>query len=175
MQIESRVVNNFLFIKIFYIIIALGQLVSSAEANYLDPEGILRNDDGAIVYLNQHQANKACPENTQLPSARQMAIISQSRGAKEILELAQVKNGTVPEGYYKISAINIDGSKDEFFYNHEGYQNPGGTVGTDWFWTSSIFVDDTNQAFYLGGSSGFIGQDFRRFYLSAVLCLPIKN
>jgi len=131
-----------------------------AEADYLDKDGILRSDDGHIRRMNQYDALRACPTGTRLPTAREFAKEAKRLGAKGILELGEVKNGEIPEGYEEISVKNPDGTKDGFYYNSEGYKNPESDLGKNLFWSSSIHADNFNFVFIFYGYYGIIDYYF---------------
>jgi len=133
---------------------------------------ILHNADGNIRYMNQYEAMKACPVGTHLPTIRELAEESQSRGARGILEVIQVNPDIVPAGYYKISAINPNGQKDEFYFNYEGYKDPTGDLGNNWFWSSSVNPYYSHVAFDLFGGYGYVYDNLRYYSDHAVLCIP---
>lgn len=119
------------------LIVTIFVSIFEARADIVDPDGILRNDDGSIFYTTHRWAEKACPTGTHLPSIRELAELSQKSGSKGILERNQVDPIRVPAGYHKISAINSDGKWDEFYFSNDGYEPPAGDLGSNWFWSSS--------------------------------------
>lgn len=139
-----------------YFLITITTLALGAASAQAAGE-ILRDADGSIRYMNQHDAMKACPAGTHLPTIRELAKESQARGAIGILEVNQGNSDGVPTGYYKISAINPNGQKDEFYFNCEGYKRPNGDLGNNWFWSSSLHSNYSDFGYLLNGGSGFVG------------------
>ena len=153
---------------------------SALAADQMDREGILRYGDGSIHYMNQQDAMKACPEGTHLPSAREMAIESQKLGHRGLLELNQVESGKEPEGYYKISAENSDGTKDEFYFNDypESYRSPHDDLGRNWFWSSSVPSGVSGAVYFfvseLGGIAYEVESEFGHIYESSYFTLGVR-
>lgn len=121
---------------LFFIGIALAGSIN-AQAVTLDANGILRNDDGTIRYMNLDEALQSCPRGTHLPTVRELARDAQSRGAKGILETSQVNPNQVSPFVIKVSAVDPNGRLDEFYYDYRGYQRPMGDLGNNNFWSSS--------------------------------------
>lgn len=115
-------------------------------------DGIIRNNDGTVADIAHVTAFTACPQGTHLPTIRELSEESQAKGAKGILELSQVNADQIPKGYQKISAINPDGRKDEFYFNPEGQKRPLGDLGHYWFWSSSRASE--YQGYEMHGSGG---------------------
>lgn len=140
-------------------------------AGELDSDGLLRSEDGRLLHLSQPEAMKACPEGTRLPTIRELAKISQTRGAKGILEANQ--DDEIPAGYEKISAINFDGQEDEFYFSREGYKHPEGDLGESWmFWSSSVHSSFSYLAWYLNGYSSQMAYVSGYKDYGAVMCVP---
>lgn len=143
-------------IYILSILLACAFTASKSSAN----GELLKDTYGNILFFSQDEASglsgftgkkeitDVCQTRGKghLPTIRELAEEAQSRGAKGILELSQVNPDQVPTGYYKISAINPDGNKDEFYYNPEGY-----ILRSDLyvyrFWSSSIHLYSRNYAY----------------------------
>ena len=135
---------------------------AGARADTVDQDGILRGDQGRLLRMNQTDAIQACSKHgMHLPTIRELAKISQALGSKGILELSQVESGKVPDGYFKISAVNPDGTKDEFYFNNDGYKRPEGDLGSNWFWSSSVYSYYSYYGCYLSGNSGYVGYYYR--------------
>lgn len=88
----------------------------------------------------------------------------------------QVNPGKIPAGYYKVSAINPDGQKDEFYFSDEGYKSPIGDFGNDAFWSSSVASDDSRLAYILNGYNARGDYDVvaygNRTNCGPVFCIP---
>jgi hypothetical protein len=91
-----------------------------------------------------------------LPSIRELAQIAMSYGAKGIVEINDGKPLKPLSGHIEINAKNADGSSDNFYYSHYGYQRPPGLLGIKWFWSSSVRVDNTGSVMAFFGKDGFI-------------------
>jgi hypothetical protein len=125
---------------------------------------IVRNADGSIRYMNQADAINYCASQGQhLPSARELAALSQSMGAAGISETAK-------NGYYQVNARNADGKTDSFYFSSEGYNRPAGDLGNNPFWSSSIpLINPADNGLNLVGQDGSISGYFRTYYF-AVRC-----
>jgi hypothetical protein len=131
---------------------------------------ILRDADGRVRHMNQYDAERTCREQgTRLPTARELAVYSQSLGARGIRETAHpgvvTSDTTVRaeiekmdrDGYYPIYVANRSGQRAvDFYFNHWGYQRPPGGLGNLWFWSSSAHPFDSDYAYYLDGYDGGI-------------------
>jgi hypothetical protein len=106
----------------FLLVSAFGSSVALADK--LDPNGILVDDTlGNVHTMSESEAMRACPKNTHLPTARELAKMAAKRGANGILELNQIKPGEpAPEGYYLVDAVNPDGNEDRFYFSNHGYK-----------------------------------------------------
>jgi hypothetical protein len=139
-------------------LLAAGVFAAStiAYADKLDANGIIRNDDGSIHYMQQPTAMSACPQDTHLPTIRELANISQANGAKGILEIDQVDPNKVPAGYGRVSGTNPDGRDDRFYFSAEGYKDPNydQDIPRYWFWSSSHMVGQSFLGARLDGKSG---------------------
>lgn len=132
---------------------------------------IVRNTDGSIRYMNQYDAVQYCAnQGMHLPSARELAQLSMNLGAKGILEMHDIKNGHVPEGYHHVKAKNADGKDDSFYFNDVGYQPTKGDLGHSWLWSSSVCSDISDFAYGQSGDYGSIGFVIRYDDNVAVRC-----
>ncbi|MBN8541578.1 MAG: hypothetical protein J0L82_14385 [Deltaproteobacteria bacterium] len=83
---------------------------------------IAKNDDGTVKHMNHNEAIKYCIDRqAHLPSARELAHLSMSLGAKGI---AEIKGGKPDESYRQFKFKNSDGTSDNFYFSREGYQRP---------------------------------------------------
>ena len=131
-------------IKLFVFgFLAIGTSIASAYK--LGADGILLNDDGTARVMSQYEALKSCPSGMHLPTARELAIESQSYGALGLLELDQ----TPLAAYRKVTATNSDGTKDEFYFAYDGYSPTDNNLKKNWFWSSSVFSGDETVAYGL--------------------------
>lgn len=143
----------------------LRALQAGQAPTFLD---IAKNADGTVKYMNQNDAIQYCTaQGAHLPSARELAQLSMSLGAKGI---AEIKSGKPDNSYYSINAKNADGSSDKFYFSNEGYQRPAGEMGNNWFWSSSVFSYSSYYAFFFSGYFGGVFSD-SRYYYGAVLCV----
>ena len=146
---------------------------------------ILRDDSGNIRRMNQYEASGVNPQTGKketpdvceaagkghLPTARELAKISQARGAKGILEPNQVKPSKLSTGFGRISAIDPNGQLDEFYFSDVGYQRPQQEYLTALFWSSSINSRSSDEVYALNGAYGNVYVEFRVRYNLAVLCV----
>jgi hypothetical protein len=102
-----------------------------------EPRGfseILRDQNGQIIYAYQDTAMKMCAERGQhLPTAREMAKLSVSRGSKGILEAAPGESSD----YKMIHSQNPNGQIDNFYFSFQGYKRPLNEMEMHCAWTSS--------------------------------------
>lgn len=120
--------------------------------------------DSGICYMTQQKAIDYCASQSQhLPSARELAQLSASLGAKGIL--AEAMNDSYP-----ITAKNLDGTIDQFNFSYTGYKRPAGDLGNNWFWSSSVRPNLSYGTFYFSGGVGRVGS-FNRSYDIAVRCV----
>lgn len=148
---------------------------------------ILRDSNGRVRHMNQYDAERACREQgSRLPTARELAVYSQSLGARGIRETAHPgvvrTDSTVQaeteqmerDGYYTIYVANASSQPAvDFYFNYSGYQRPAGDLANYFFWSSSVLPDYSFSAYGLNGGNGFI-DDFNRSYDgdgSAVRCV----
>ncbi len=103
-----------------------------------DKDGFIRNSDCSFRGMHYDDAIKACPAGTHLPTAREVAEYSQSKGAKGISRTKFDENSSAPSGYTSVASTNPEGTQeDAFYYSNEGYSHPG-TADTGSFWLSSL-------------------------------------
>jgi uncharacterized protein (TIGR02145 family) len=105
--------------------------------------------------MNYDDALGACPAGNHLPSALELAQISQSLGSS-----LSYQDSINTEGQYLVSATNPDKTRDRFYFNYKGYYHrPKGDLGNFWFWSSSVFTDNTDQVWVLYGVDGGVTVD----------------
>lgn len=126
---------------------------------------IARNADGSVRYMNQYDAVSYCAsQGIHLPSARELAQLSQSMGAAGVSETAK-------DGYNLISAKNADGKIDNFYFNYAGYSRPTGDLGNNWLWSSSVNSYGSDYAYGLYGSYGDVDYVYHTYLYGAVRCV----
>lgn len=135
---------------------------------------ILRDSNGRVRHTNLRDADGACrDQGGRLPTARELAVYSQSLGAQGIRETAHPGVGSFAskvqaeiaqmnrDGYYpNYYVANNSGDKAiDFYFNSSGYQRPAGDLGDYWFWSSSVLTSDFgydyDSAYVLNGFSGY--------------------
>jgi uncharacterized protein (TIGR02145 family) len=147
----------------------LKALQAGQAPRFLD---IAKNADGSPNLMPQSEAIAYCkdpnqvPQPAHLPSARELAQLSTSLGAKGIVDKCEGSD----QKCYTISAINVDGSQDTFNFSYDGYQRPSGELGKNWFWSSSVSSYYSYSAYYLYGVNGSVYYDYRYDY-NAVRCV----
>ncbi len=104
--------------------------------------GILKTE------VTQHEAEDVCRDRgMRLPTARELALVSQSLGAEGISE-------TKKDGYYLVKGKDRTGNPDHFYFSEKGYKRPAGELGDCWFWSSSVFEVFSGWKYMLNGYSG---------------------
>lgn len=130
--------------------------LSTASANYVDSDGILRDSRGVARAGRYSDATVSCPSGTHIPSVREYARWSQRRGARGVVEIKR-DEGRPPEGYKRIQT-----AKDSFYFSSEGFRGAGGVGLDSTFWSSSVVqsdhLDDNGDIYYLDGLSGTINR-----------------
>ena len=118
------------------------------------------------------------PKGSQhLPSARELALLSASLGAKGILEVDEYKAkkaaGENVSDYYLVDTQKADGSlDDQFYFNPSGYKRPAGELGQEGIWSVSISPRYPEGVFTLNAENGAVGYYwFRRDVMTAVRCV----
>ena len=140
----------------------LAVLLKNIAPNLTD---IVRNADGSVRHMNQYDADSYCRNQGQrLPTARELALYSQSLGAQGISE-------TKKDGYYLVKGSDSAGIPDNFYFSSKGYQRPSGDLGSFWFWSSSVHPDFSDNAYVLYGDNGGIDGDRGGFDINAVRCV----
>lgn len=154
--------------KLQYLLLLASIFVESAGARAANvgQDGLIRDAEGNLLFMNRAQAVKACADQKMhLPTIRELAKMSQAMGAKGILETSEVKKGEVPnyypDFYFLVSAINPNGQKDEFYFNISGFVPPDGDWRNNWFWSSSVLSNHSGLGYVLVGYSADISHDFR--------------
>ncbi len=118
---------------------------------------IVRNSDGSILYMSQFDAVDYCAnQGMHLPSARELAQLSQSLGARGIKEDYEFPGPAAyyNPGYIPVNGKNSDGKIDSFYFDFHGYNRPAGDLGNNWFWSSSVNRYYIGDAFILDGRDG---------------------
>lgn len=131
--------------------------------------GIAKDAKGNVLRMNQSDADNYCRNQGQrLPTARELALHSQSLGAQGISE-------TEKYGYYLRQVSDSAGNPDRFYFSHDGYKRPAGELGDNWFWSSSVLPDDSDLAYRLSGFDGGIYTTYiYAFRNGAVLCVQSR-
>lgn len=130
---------------------------------------VARDASGNVKYMSQADAIQYCTnQGARLPNARELAQLSMSFGSKGIVNIDDCPGGGP---CYKVYLyVNIDGTKDEFWFDYSGYQRPDGSMGLDRFWSSSVDNYYPYLAYFLDGYDGTIGIG-NQGSENAVLCL----
>ena len=121
--------------------------------------------------VSQYEAKKICQDKgMRLPTARELALVSQGLGAQGISE-------TQKDGYYLVKGSDSAGNPDHFYFSFKGYNAPAEDLGYYTFWTSSIHPTFSHSAFLLDASVGVIepisrGDDFSS---EAVRCVFVRG
>lgn len=119
---------------------------------------IVKNADGSVKTMNQADAIQYCAsQGAHLPSARELAQLSMSLGAKGIVDACDSSDSSC----YSVKATNADGSSDNFNFSYAGYQRPAGELGNNWFWSSSVYSNHSDFAFGLNGNFGVVVSAYR--------------
>jgi len=145
---------------------------------------IVRNADGSIRLMAQSSEymksiNQPLPtgelgaleycasQGMHLPSARELAQLSQSMGAKGI--------GAPPEKITSgITAMDVDGNLDRFSFDKTGYVPPVGDFGKNSFWSSSTGKLTDYLVYVLSGDNGDIVTAGREMYKFVVICVSSR-
>jgi hypothetical protein len=169
------------------LLLTVNILVLGAASAQADDQ-ILRRANGSILFMTQYEASGVDPVTKikvrpdaceaagkgRLPTIRELAQEAQTLGAKGVLEVNQVDPNNVPAGYYLVSAINPDRQKDEFYFNHDGYQRPSGDLGAHLFWLASVHPHISALGFYFSGPYGGVYSRYRDdFYVVGVRCIGL--
>ena len=151
---------------------------SASQPKFSD---IVRNADGSVRLMTQSSeymksidqplppgelgALEYCAsQGMRLPTARELAQLSESKGAKGI--------GAPPDQIiYGVTATNPDGKLDRFSFDKSGYVQPAGDFGKNSFWSSSTGKLTDDLVYVLGGDNGDIATAGRGDYRFAVICI----
>jgi hypothetical protein len=128
---------------------------------------IAKDKDGIALHMKHYDADKHCQAlKMRLPTARELALYSQSLGAQGISE-------TEKDGYNLVIGSDSAGNPDHFYFNRTGYKRPAGDLGDYWFWSSSVHPDYSNFADGLNGYNGGVDYYDRSYDddYSAVRCV----
>lgn len=149
--------NRLSFILILGLIASSGYAADAGTAVTDCPRfgEIVRKITGGIRYMNQSDAFRYCARHgMHLPSARELAQLATSMGAIGIAN--QVKDAA-----YIVSAKNVDGKVDTFYFNGTGYMRPEGDLGNVRYWSSSVNPDNFYGAYVFDAINGVIGYYYR--------------
>jgi hypothetical protein len=144
----------------------------SAKGDFLDQDGLLRNNAGSIHYVQHSELSQACLMGTHVASIREMALFGQSHGAAGILDASQP---TMDGDKYVHETNNTN---DKFDYRATGYQRPAGDLGSLIVWTTAeedVNMDPMNPD---GGTAFYWVFNIKdgNFYTNegtnAVICTP---
>ncbi len=126
---------------------------------------IVRDSDGSVKTMTQGDAIQYCSKRgAHLPSARELAQLWEILGAKGIVDSCRSDDKC-----YTIEILNVDGTSDSFYFSYAGYQRPSGELGNNSFWSSSVYSDSLDYAFFLNGEVGNVGGS--GVYFNAVRCV----
>lgn len=121
--------------------------------------------------VSQYEAKRICQDmGMRLPTARELALVSQNLGAQGISETQKDRH------YYLVKGSDSAGNPDHFYFSFKGYNPPAGDLGTYTFWTSSVHPTFFHSAYLLDASVGVIesiprGDDFSS---EAVRCVKVR-
>lgn len=132
-----------------------------------------RDSEGRVLKMSQDNAESRCANHgLKLPTARELALYSQSLGALGVCETAYPGRRVDPDssvwteirkmgedGYYPIYAKNASGGLVvDFYFSARGYKRPQGDRGDYWFWSSTAHpYDDRYVGYVFHGFGGDIG------------------
>jgi len=132
---------------------------------------LVKNADGSVKTMNQSDAVHYCAsQGAHLPSARELAQLSTSLGAKGIVDSC----GSSDISCYSVKATNADGNEDSFEFSYDGYQRPAGEMGNNWFWSSSAYSNVSDFAFFLNGSGGEVAYVYRNGHYAVRCVIDIR-
>jgi hypothetical protein len=125
--------------------------------------------ESGVCLMYQQEAVSYCKsQGAHLPSTREFALLATSLGAKGIWETS----GNPPSGYDLVQALNVDGTRDNFYFNFDGYDAPAGDEGINDFWSSSTDIYTSQIANVFFGDTGQIGSGITNGSVeSAVRCV----
>lgn len=170
---KYSVVVFFMKTILFLFFLSLSASASPHFPDSLEPAGIgeiEQTPDGRPLKMSQYEAVRYCQQKgKRLPTIRELALLSQSLGAKGIRETAypesSTKNQLVQDEIARMKKDGYDevvykkgrrGSvKVDFYFNSTGFPNFGSPLGYGWFWASSI-GPSFNMCYFLN-SNGTLG------------------
>jgi hypothetical protein len=140
------------------------------NADQLDKNGILRSDDGHILFRTQTEAMKSCPSGTHLPTLKELVHATMTFGV-DVLDLTEAPTGDTnpPLGYILGGGRNPDGTKDYFYYSVIHYQRPTGDLGFYWFWSASVAEFTIWPSLGIDAYDGKIGAE-ANYTVGAIRC-----
>ena len=150
--------------------VALTSTFSHAQSPSLGD--IVRNADGSVRHMDYYYARSYCNRvDSRLPTIRELAVYSQSLGARGIRETAHPDVAIIHEvvqteiaqmrgdGYYPVYTVSDRIPRPtviDFYFNYSGYQPPAGDLGYYWFWSLSPAPEGRGSAYYLRGDQGLV-------------------
>lgn len=127
---------------------------------------------GEACRLSQRQAEQFCAAmGMHLPTSREFAAYAVSKGAKGLIEKPA---GAVPEGYYLVASVNPGNQRDDFYFNHAGYNVERGAMKGEMIWTASVVPGKEGYAHVFYGDWGGGGgkpEEHLRTYRNTVRCV----
>lgn len=144
----------------------LRQFQDGSAPMFLD---IAKNADGSVKRMKQSEAFKYCAnQGAHLPTARELAQLSISLGARGIVEWPGMDEYwcRIPGGFYSVRTTN-----DIFCFSSVGFQRPAGDLGNHWFWSSSYDSNPSFNTFVLNGFVGEVDLVDSAYSNGAVLCV----
>jgi len=164
---------------IFVILFAFFTGVSFSQAKTIE---VLRDQAGYLFLVDHYTANginrttklKDKPDiceqagKGRLPTIRELAEFSRSRGAVGILDESQI-NSDLRGKSNPIEYINSYGQEEKVYFYALGFQ-PDDSLRS-YYWSSSVFSFNDKYAHILNGSTGDLGEA-RRWDRLYVVCVP---
>jgi hypothetical protein len=173
--LENQEMTKYLFgiLLLSFVSIAL-----QARADKLDGNGILRNDDGSIRFINQGQfmlngpvngfmafIRTLCPDGYHLPTLRETITDAEKFGEKVF---PATGSGRLVQ--------NPDGTADQIDYSNKTYKAPQNDLGKYIYLTSSSWMPegyvDMDAAMGFDGRNGFADPADGFGFLEVVRCFP---
>ena len=156
---------------------------SRASAQERTAPALGDNDDAAhsVPHMTQVAAEHYCRvRRSRLPTARELALVSVSHGACDILSPSEYAShqGTVrcPKSNYYHTRVGVSSQEpagDDFYFSADGYRQPSGDEGNDFFCSSSVHPVVSSGAYGFLVVSGHDGGVYARdsYVVSAVRCV----
>jgi len=149
---------------------------------------LARDKDGSVLNMSQYDAEAYCGgQKLRLPSARELAMISVSRGALKLRETAFPETSSKDvavafeirrmrsTGFSVFYRPNAAGQPVvDFYFQPTGYQISADDIGLNIFWSSSLKPNaslEPEKAAAFVGETGGVGYYDRSEYLFAVRCV----